>query len=289
MRLVHYTSAEAAVNILRKKEMWMRNAITMNDFMEVEHEFECLRQAYGGAAGALFKNVLESSFPNSAAELERRFNEWLPSIRRDTYLTCISEHRESENAYGRLSMWRAYGSSTGVALVLNGDVFESKSDVLKAYTFPVAYFNRRKFSAEFLKVAEAMKAEASYLQELGKERVFGLAFNSLRSLVVCTKHLGFQEEMEWRVIHSPEMHPSNVLSHDIQTLAGIPQRIVKIPLQDIPEEGLIGLELPKLLDRIIIGPTQLPQAISQAFHRLLCEAGVPNPEKKIFVSEIPLR
>jgi len=289
MRFVHYTNAEAAVNILRNKEVWMRNAITMSDFMEVEHGFRCLNQSYKGPPGILFKEVLESNFPNSAIELEQRFNAWLPIIRRDTYLTCISEHLESENEYGRLSMWRAYGEATGVALVLNGDVFASQSDALKAYTYPVSYLSAAELSNEFLKVAEVMKAESDYLQELGKERVFEFAFDLLRSFVVCTKHPGFQEELEWRVIHSPEMQPSTRLVQDVQVVAGIPQEIVKIPLRDIPDEGLIGAELPKLLNRIIIGPTQFPQAMYQAFHRLMLEAKVPDPEKKIFISDIPLR
>ena len=54
-RFVHYTTAEAAVSILRNREIWMRNATTMSDFMEVEHGFQCLNEAYKGAPGELFK------------------------------------------------------------------------------------------------------------------------------------------------------------------------------------------------------------------------------------------
>lgn len=35
-----------------------------------------------------------------------------------SYITCFSEHLESEDKYGRLSMWRGYGKGTGIALVL---------------------------------------------------------------------------------------------------------------------------------------------------------------------------
>jgi hypothetical protein len=31
LRFVHYTSAEAALGILTNREVWMRNAMTMND------------------------------------------------------------------------------------------------------------------------------------------------------------------------------------------------------------------------------------------------------------------
>ena len=45
----------------------------------------------------------------------------------DTYLTSISEHRNKEDTFGRLSMWRAYGETTGVALVMNNSPFLTPS------------------------------------------------------------------------------------------------------------------------------------------------------------------
>jgi hypothetical protein len=44
-----------------------------------------------------------------------------------------------------------------------------------------------------------------------------------------------------------------------------------------------------LQSTIIIGPTKYPQAMWAAFRDLLMEARVPEPEKKIVVSDIPLR
>lgn len=44
-KLVYYTSAETAKNIIANKEVWMRNATTMNDFMEVQHGWQCLLEA----------------------------------------------------------------------------------------------------------------------------------------------------------------------------------------------------------------------------------------------------
>jgi hypothetical protein len=63
----------------------------------------------------------------------------------------------------------------------------------------------------------------------------------------------------------------------------------KIPLKDVPEEGLIGLNLPQLIDRVIIGPSRFPVGIHDALLALLTEAGVENPVSKIIVSDLPLR
>ena len=44
-RFVHYTNAQAAMNILRTQEVWMRESSCMNDFMEVQHGYECVLEA----------------------------------------------------------------------------------------------------------------------------------------------------------------------------------------------------------------------------------------------------
>jgi hypothetical protein len=40
VRLVHYTTAEAALNIIRSKRFWMRNTNCMADYREVQHGFD---------------------------------------------------------------------------------------------------------------------------------------------------------------------------------------------------------------------------------------------------------
>src|SRR5713101_8126431 len=41
-RFVHYTSAEAALKIIKSKRLWMRNTTCMSDYSEVLHGFEIL-------------------------------------------------------------------------------------------------------------------------------------------------------------------------------------------------------------------------------------------------------
>jgi hypothetical protein len=49
------------------------------------------------------------------------------------------------------------------------------------------------------------------------------------------------------------------------------------------------MAIPALIDHIIIGPTRDPLAMREAFISLLDEAGVEQPDRKVFVSNIPLR
>ena len=85
------------------------------------------------------------------------------------------------------------------------------------------------------------------------------------------------------------MHPSNLLVESVEVVRGMPQRVLKIPLENFLDHGLVGLALPDLLDRIIIGPCDVPAVVYQALTRLLSEVCVSNAETRVFVSDIPLR
>lgn len=236
-RFVHYTSANAAVGILRNAEVWMRKSTTMNDFSEIEHGLACVRTAYGSDVGKRFKALLNSLDQGLVERIERLFDSWLPHFRLETYLSCISEHEDEEDTTGRLSMWRAYGT---VALVLNKDVFMSTSSALKAYTSPVAYLSPQSFERELDGVNDNIEANLGYLRSLDPGILTGSVFSMLRFAVLCTKHPGFREEREWRVIYSPTYERSDRISRSIEIVRGIPQAVCKIPLIDIPEEQLEG-------------------------------------------------
>jgi hypothetical protein len=285
-RFVHYTSAEVAMNILRTKEVWMKNASCMNDFMEVEYGLDSLRKAYSATD---FKSVLDQVFNGITGEIENLFNGWTPYFRTDTYLSCVSEHLDQEDLFGRLSMWRAYGGTTGVALVLNNSVFLNPSTSnLNVYSSPVAYLNYKNFENEFRKISENIRNEGDFLKTLGRDAISAHVFHMFKFAALCTKHPGFSEEREWRAIYCPTLEESQYLIKDIQVIGGVPQPIYKIPLKNIPEAEF-DASVSTLLDRIIIGPTQYPLALKEAFEHLLREADVSEAENKVWVSDIPLR
>jgi Protein of unknown function (DUF2971) len=287
-RFVYYTTGEVAVSILRNKEIWLRKAQVMNDFSEITHGFECLNSAYKDEPGKKLKSSLESCFPGLPEEVEGLFNAWLPSMREDTYITCVSEHRADEDLVGRLSMWRAYGRSTGVALIVKGDVMLSNSTALGAYSSPVSYSDETQFAKEFTQIAERVKAECEYLKRLEREVVKNAVFTMFRAAMPCTKHPAFHEELEWRIIASPKMHPSPRLISTVEVVRGVPQNVIKIKLENSPNDGLV-LSVPDLLDRIIIGPCEFPLVVFRAFCQLLQDLNVPDPETKVIISAIPLR
>jgi Protein of unknown function (DUF2971) len=292
-KFVHYTTADTAIRIFENEQIWLRKSSCMNDFMEIEHGFGCLNTAYKKHQ-ELVKNTLSRLFPDIPEKLEQKFNQWLPHFRTDTYIACVSEHGnentgDEEDRIGRLSMWRAYGGSTGVAIVMNNGPFLRQSPALNAYTSPVAYLGVEAFEAEFIKLFASISENATILKSIGEESVIDLIFNSFRYAVLCTKHPGFREEREWRVIYSPKYEKSGRLIEDFQTIGGTPQRIFKLPLKNVPDEGFFGAEIPELVDRVIVGPTKYPYEIREAIVSCLLKRGLVDVENRVVVSDIPLR
>jgi hypothetical protein len=293
---VHYSSADAAIKMITNREVWMRRATCMNDFSEIDYGLWCLRIGlFQTPAGKRLRQVLEESFSGLFDEIVQYFvRDWRPPFLENTYLTCLSEHRSPrEDELGRLSMWRAYGGSTGVAVVMTPTPFLTESHALRAYASPVGYFAPPEFHRRFADVVSRIDAEQSFLRGIGRDAVWTRLFNMFLFAATCTKHPGFHEELEWRVTHNPDLHVSPHLTKSIETIRGVPQPVYKIALRnipaEIPTERLDGVAIPQLVERVIIGPTQHPTIIREAIVMKLEEAGVSDASKRVVISDIPLR
>lgn len=288
-RFAYYTTASTALQVIRGRQIWMRSTMVMNDFTEVEHGLHCVTAAYKSEAGERLKGVLEEEFGGISSELESLFNGWIPGFRLDTFVACFSEHLKDEDRHGRLSMWRAYGGDAGVALVVNGGVFFRPSDALAAYSSPVSYLDESSLTEELDAVASSLAKNKNLLRNLGRQGTKDAIFHMLRFAALCTKHPAFAEEREWRVVASPSMEFSPLLPVELETIGGIPQRVLKINLADHADKGLTGLEPKDLIERVLIGPCEHAEVIGQAILQALKLAGVPDPERKIVYTGIPLR
>jgi transcriptional regulator with XRE-family HTH domain len=117
----------------------------------------------------------------------------------------------------------------------------------------------------------------------GQGRSRGVVLN------VSLKHIGFVEEREWRVIYIPDVNRSELIAPGIEVIGGVPQIIFKVPLEEMPSKNVIGVGIPALVDRVIIGPTAYPGPMYSAFVAVLEGAGVPDARSRVVLSGIPLR
>jgi hypothetical protein len=297
-RLIHYTSAANAVSIFRNKAVWMRNVRCMNDYMEVEHGFQLMLRSFAPpvdnseAEKGLHAVTVAANriFPGVAEETIRRFDGWLPALRNKTFVTCLSEHSASENDFGRLSMWRSYSSNqVGVGIVINPTPLYSLSDAFGAFSSPVHYFGDDEAGEMFLEIAKNIETNRDFIQSRGEDELLGHLFTLLRSFAMCSKHPGFHEEKEWRIMHTQTLDEPGALVLDVECINGVPQSVFKIPLEDHLESGMTGISIPDLVEKVIIGPTQYPVAVWDALVIELERAGVKEADQKVSYSGIPLR
>ncbi len=289
---VQYTSAQAAMSFISKAEVWLRNTHCMNDYLEIEHGWDCLRAAFHSeSTGKCFKKLLSKIHPDLEDQLVKNFDGWIPTFRNDTYLTCISEHPAAEDQFGRLSMWRAYGGRQSVAIVINSQALirETENNVFEADLMPVIYQDESGFEKDLMELTDRIEKNLDFIKTLGKDNVLAYLFEVFKHVVFTVKHPGFSEEREWRVIYNPSYKKSKHVVDEVVCINGVPQRIHKIPIKDIPEEDFTGFEIPDLIDKIIIGPSDNQIILGDAFSRLLRNAGCESPEQRIRYSGIPLR
>jgi hypothetical protein len=216
-RFVHYTSADSGLGIIRTKRMWMRNVTGMTDFREVRHGFDTLNRFFNSdpANRAEFIASVNACTPGAAEAALGLFDQWWNDIQLETYILSISEHSDSEDHHGRLSMWRAFGRSTArVALVFRIPLEYRKARSLGISIGPCAYFTYPEFDAEMKLMISRIRSERDFLKSLGRDMLVGMVFGMLVAHVVCLKHEGFGEEREWRVIHLPKRVPSSLMEQE---------------------------------------------------------------------------
>jgi Protein of unknown function (DUF2971) len=290
-RFVHYTSAESALNIIKSKRIWMRNTNCMSDFREVQHGFNIFNTFFSNSyKRKAFVEAMDSFAPGTAEEAITLFNQRWGDIQFNTYITAISEHDKAEDRHGRLSMWRAFGGNTArVGIVLTIPWFSQGSLALNLFFSPVAYLNEELAHKVLDEMVENVRLNRDFLHTVDRSIIVQTVFVMLLVGVVCLKHEGFHEEREWRAIYAPKSRPSSLMESSTEVIGGIPQTVYRIPLDAVFSEVLTDLDISRMFDRLIVGPTQYPWPMYEAFTAALTTAGVADADKRVFISEIPIR
>jgi len=280
------------MNIITEKRIWMRNTNCMSDYSEVRHGFTILQQFFAPdkTDGKERKDALDGCADGVAIEALRLFDGWSPDVTLNTYITSISEHDPSEDLHGRLSMWRAFGGNTArVAFVFKVPYMTSVAEELQVMFSPVAYLSKKGVHDVLHEVIKNINRELDFLRSIDRPLLVTMIFNMLIAAVTCSKHEGFHEEREWRVVYSPKRLASQFMKSIIRDIAGVPQPIYELPLDAALSNSLADIDLTNLFDRLIIGPSPYPWPMYEAFTAALSKAGVKNAGELVFVSGIPIR
>ncbi|CAN7171172.1 DUF2971 domain-containing protein [Rhizobium leguminosarum] len=294
--LAHYTTAENALNILRG-EVWLRNTRVMNDVAEVQHGANLIRKAiepgidtHVEPALRRLGKLLDDAHPGLSSHVFNDFMSKLWNLVHRTYVTCLSVHHPEKEENGRLSMWRAYtGNYAGVAIVLDPEPFTQMIEDPSFFSVPVSYATEQELEQRLMKAADEVGANAAFIAQQPRQLIEWYFSGLLRRIATASKHHGFREEEEWRVMHTRYVDPSDGLRYENATIRGIPQVITKLPLGLNGPFASKGMTIPELVRQVIIGPTNYPFVVAEAVEAAMVAAGIPDARSKIRISEIPLR
>jgi hypothetical protein len=285
LRFSHYTAASSGLNIINKKRFWMRNAVCMSDYSEIEYGHGVLLEYFKKDKVAEFDAALPPCHRGVFLEVIEMFNKWWGEIKYNTYITSVSEHLKSEDRHGRLSMWRAFGgTSASMAFVFNVPLYSGAAIDLNVLFCPVMYgggdYYHSSLDAVFAKIGD----NADALSGVDRGIIKNTLFNMLVVGVTCLKHEGFREEREWRIIYFPKMRPSKFITSEVNDVGGVPQVVHLLPMaEDSP------FPMAEHFEKVILGPSPYPWAMYQAFSDALTSVGVKDAGGKIVASEIPIR
>ena len=220
-RFVHYTRAEAALKIIKKKRLWLRNTTAMVDFREVEHGFDLLAKLFhGGDNRKQFLATFDEIYSGAALEAITKFDAmWQRpdfGVRGHTYIASVSVHDPSEDSYGRLSMWRAFGTDAAarVAFVFRVPPLSGAAEFLQCIFSPVAYLNEERAHQIIEEVLTNVAQGQEFLRTVPYEQIVNLIYFTFALAAVCVKHEAFKEEQEWRIVYLPGLFPPPI-RHDL--------------------------------------------------------------------------
>jgi hypothetical protein len=116
-------------------------------------------------------------------------------------------------------------------------------------------------------------------------------FQFLKLFASLTKHCGFAEEQEWRVIYIVERDTQGFLTDNFTYVIGRNgvEPKLRFPMKPLPFEDGASWTFEGIVDRIILGPTRANALALSAVARMFEKGPHPAFAKKLVGSTIPFR
>lgn len=290
--LAHYTSIVNLERILATDELWFSNPLLMNDLQELR--FGVLEGAQKFVGNATIEAACGSA--SRAKILFEAFNHYLDEFSNkhaiDVYALCMAEH-DADDTDGLLSMWRGYGGNgNGAAIVFDTAKINPKPDsplVISYVEYASTEERREWLNAKLTQFADILRTQRIPDEKLNL--VSWIMFERIRLFALFTKHIGFKEEREWRIVYLQERDTQKRLTpmlHYAVSNQGLEPRL-KFPVKPIEGVTADDLSLAKLIDRIILGPTANSPLSRSTLLRVLDTTGKGALKEKVIASTIPYR
>lgn len=290
--LAHYTSVNTLEGISNNKEIWLSNPLYMNDLEELMFGMNTGAAEFRSNEGLIAACRSTSTHSKLVQEFNRMFHDFDVNHAFDTYLACFSEHHP-EDEDGKLSMWRGYGSSgSGVAIVFD----TAKIEAMQNSPLIIGKVRYRTSLQRVEIIDQKLGSLSSVLAcyDLTDEVLKATAqcwIEWLKEFALFTKHSGFQEEEEWRIVYFSDRDRRRALApmfgYSI-TARGVEPKL-KLKIDEISNIMGTQTSLENLVDRIILGPTISTIFAANSVRRMLELSSSPSLGERVRASSIPFR
>jgi Protein of unknown function (DUF2971) len=210
----------------------------------------------------------------------------------DTYVFCLAEHDPKDND-GLLSMWRGYGQhGNGAAIVFD------PSKITEVPTSPLI-ISKVSYVKDDQRIAQVQSSLNSWVEltaslALPDDKLYlaaHTAFWLVKTLALVTKHSGFLEEKEWRIIYYPDRDETGALKPFLDYHIGnrgIEPKL-KYKVGHVASVSAPDLALERIIERIILGPSLSTPLALRSVQRMLDSIQRPHYKPLLRPSTIPLR
>lgn len=291
-KLVHYTSIETMENILKSDEIWFSNPLNMNDYEELRYVLTEAHNRFLGNSILIKACNNAEQFNQLQQYFEGLFNKFSNEHYLDIYAFCFSEYSESYPD-GLLSMWRGYGGNgKGAAIVIDTEKLEPKegSPFIIAKVVYLSRDSRLTWIDGVITALAKIIKDNNIINEDLHYAAYSL-FERIKTFALFTKHIGFKEEDEWRVVYQRERNKDpdvdKILGYAL-TSRGLEPKL-KFKFKALESISASDLSIRNLTYKIILGPSFSSPMAKSTFSRMLDVIGKPELKEKVVASEIPFR
>ena len=288
--LAHYCSSISATSIIQSKICYFSPIDVMNDHSEfnflyekiVKHLLIIIRKRTIRNVGYII-DVIDSIIDGKDNSINNAFV---------FCLTKLYSHFKADN----LSMWRAYASDgEGCAIIFDTTRLIDKDAIgqFPITAWNVKYYDEKSANRESAKIAnriisvlEDLKAEEF---ESNMDGIKSYINSRVSDLCFASKHLGFSEEKEVRLVYRSEYDlKPKTFSPCAKIMGNQVNARLPVELKEYPEFN-INISLKNIVHSVMIGPSENQIQITKSLQLALCDAGIDCTSSNLLKSSTPYR